>query len=380
MFILDHHNYVRQGLQNVNSNLYRGLKPEQIDIALNRSMNVEFDDRYLLKGIGGSFESTTKRLGELSALVVENHLLDIIVACTPSGDIERAYSGIPVKFRANLPRDFAIFDNIQARVYYNDCGVISYSIGDITNYSYSPIHMISNPKFLGNNTFTAVQLKLPSLTAIDITAGVGFPAWSDYEFPQDAEEFVKHFITRANVILAAASGDYNKYRLHWESYNGVFYSEHFIISSTLSLGSTSEAEIILTGMGSYLKSGFSILKYKYIHTPSNGDYKIPDYVLREHYGLERTLKNAFHRPNSDKVIITQHEKSFNFYTDETYFVADALLSYIRRPKRMSLSMNQGCELLPMLHTKVGDGAITYLKGAENHPGYQQMMVESTKGD
>jgi len=72
MFVLDMHNYVRQGVQNMNSNAFRGFSPEQIDILLNRAMITKFNERYLPDRKGVSFEADTKHLSELSSLVIEN--------------------------------------------------------------------------------------------------------------------------------------------------------------------------------------------------------------------------------------------------------------------------------------------------------------------
>jgi len=365
----------------MNSSTYRGYLPEQIDIALNRAMNVEFDERYLPKDIGGSFETSNKRLGELSSLVVENYPLAVIVACSTSGMPERVYnndSTRPVKFRTTLPSDFSILNRIQPKVYANDCGDITYAIISST-VSIAIIPFVTNPDVLGDNSFTGITINIPGDT-INIPSGIGYPSWSSYEFPQDAESFVQHFLIAANKELEEQGTPFDTYRIYWEAYNGRYYPGCFIVVSTTTLGTSDTVELILAGMSYTHKSNFTTMVYKSLDTLTNGNYKYALAELRSHHDIERLLMNTFHRPNSNKVLVTSHQKFIDIYTDETSILTDISITYIRRPKRISLSMNQGCELIASMHERICDLAISNIKAIESHAGYQHALIEEKKGD
>jgi len=236
---------------------------------------------------------------------------------------------------------------------------------------------------LGSATFTGVSLVTPT-GSITVDSGVGRPQWTDYEFPQDGEAFLSHLIEAANKKLID-TGD--PFKLYYESYNGIYKPGYILAVSDNVYSSPDTFSIVLTGTSNILTSEFTPMSYKKIYDgtdttklPANGYKMYTDYTFRKHYGLNRLLKNAFHRPNSSKVLVTGHEKSIDLYTDETFFIEEVLLSYIRRPNPISLALGQGCELNPILHEKICDLAIAYKKGSEMNPGYKEMAIESIRGE
>ena len=383
MFVLDMHNYVLEGLQNMNSNLYRGYESEEIDLFLNRAMSAYFDKHYLpLKNTQG-FEQSNKRYAELSSLVVDYYKDNAYIAQSSSGDIERVYnndSSIPTKFRLTLPDDYAILTRCRPRVFYNDCSDIEYTITS-TSVQIGTFTFITNPTTLGGSSISLIEYESNFTGSysgqIDPLAG-NLP-WASYNFPEDGDSFLKAFIIAANAEFDDQGLGIGMY---WEAYKGLYYPGKVIIVQEDN--QTGDVKFDLTGITNndiYEPIVDTPVTYKTLtETASSGSYKYARAEMRRHGEVEMLLANAFHGPNSEKVLYTEHQNFLDFYTDEGAIVKDVVISYIRKPKAISLSLNQGCELNDSTHAKICDLAIAHIKAINSHQNYQAMIIEAEKTD
>ena len=388
MFVLDMHNYVREGLQNMNSNLYRGYEQEQLDLFLNRAMDAYFDKHYLpLKNAQG-FEQSNKRYAELSSLEVDYYKDDAYVAWSSSYGYERVYNDDdtnPTKFRFTLPADYAILTSCRPRIFYNDCSDITYTITS-TPVRIGTFTFITNPTVLGGSNITLIEYVstftgawIGGVDSGQIDPPTGYPAWGDYYFPEDGEAFMRAFIIAANKKFDDEGINLGVY---WESYKGLFYPGKVII--VREDNRTGDIAFDLTGITNndiYEPDVNTAVSYKTItETASSGSYKYAKAEFRRHHEIEMLLQNAFHGPNSEKVLYTEHERFLDLYTDEESVVKDVAISYIRRPRPISLSLNQGCELNVSTHAKICDLAIAHIKAVNSHQNYQAMTIEAEKTD
>jgi hypothetical protein len=383
MFVLDMHNYVLEGLQNMNSNLYRGYESEEIDLFLNRAMSAYFDKHYLpLKNTQG-FEQSNKRYAELSSLVVDYYKDNAYIAQSSSGDIERVYnndSSIPTKFRLTLPDDYAILTRCRPRVFYNDCSDIEYTVTS-TSVQIGTFTFITNPATLGGSSISLIEYEsnFTGSYSDQIDPLAGNLPWASYNFPEDGDSFLKAFIIAANAEFDKEGLGVGVY---WEAYKGLYYPGKVIIVQENN--QSGDVKFDLTGITNndiYEPIVDTPATYKTLtETASSGSYKYARAEMRRHGEVEMLLANAFHGPNSEKVLYTEHQNFLDFYTDEGAIVKDVVISYIRKPKAISLSLNQGCELNDSTHAKICDLAIAHIKAINSHQNYQAMIIEAEKTD
>jgi hypothetical protein len=67
------------------------------------------------------------------------------------------------------------------------------------------------------------------------------------------------------------------------------------------------------------------------------------------------------------------------YSHPSYIVNKASITYVRKPARISLSLQRNCELAPEFHQQIVDRAIALAAGAVEQQGlYQTQTLENKK--
>jgi len=375
MLIIDMHNYIKQGLHRLNSRLFRGYEPEQIDLVLNRAQSVCFEERYgWLKGDG--IEMSRKNIGELSNIMVGHRSVNSFIAYDNS-NFEYVINDVPAKFKVVLPDDCYYVQNIEPRIYYNLCDDISWEAIKST-WAGAVISIDTDPDIIGASAIGGIQVYLDTtLAPITITRLVGYPDWADYNFPEDGDAFIDHLVKAVNKRI-----NDDGYTCVYEAYNGLFYPGYIIILKEGSglPGASVKARVVYTGTSYTSEENYSL--YDYYPTSSvdlsNGDYKYSVGNIRRHADRSVLLSNAFHKPRYSAMPVFVGERHADIFTDGTYVVTSATISYVRKPKQMSLSLNQNCELNASLHRKICDTAIEYLVAANSRNNFQQMVIETEK--
>lgn len=382
MYIVDMHNYVKQGLHRINSQIFRGYQSEQIDLVLNRAQDVVFEEEYSWLTDKEGVERSRRNIGNISNITVNNYNTTCILAydgTTPEYSID----GVPAKFKATLPPDCYYVQSVRPKIYYNPCGSITIGSYVSKGMAVSVIPFVTNPDTLGADLFTGVLLSLDgTIPVINVQRVIGYPAWTLYRFPEDGPGLAIH-LTKAMDIRAQA----HYFRAIYEGYKGLYYPGCILIlkdiqddpTATPTLpGSALAASMTLTGIAYVHTENYTTFSYYPIPTLSNGSEKYARGVIRRHQESEDILSNAFHKPNYDDIPVWVAEKHLNMYSDGTFMIQSAQISYIRRPRPMSLLLNQGCELSESLHRKICDNAITYLLAITSRQNYQQAVMEDEK--
>jgi hypothetical protein len=84
--------------------------------------------------------------------------------------------------------------------------------------------------------------------------------------------------------------------------------------------------------------------------------------IQENDQLYSALKeNTYYRTVSNEVATDQTFDYFINYRDESFIVTRMYYDYIRKPRTISLSLNQSCELADSTHNKIVDLAVEILK-------------------
>jgi hypothetical protein len=93
--------------------------------------------------------------------------------------------------------------------------------------------------------------------------------------------------------------------------------------------------------------------------------------------LYQGLQNSLYKTRETRPIVDQTGDYFIIYTSENFIVTRLAYDYIRKPKTISLVLNQTCELSPTLHNKLIDIAVEILRLDIKDPSYP-LTVQDTQ--
>lgn len=357
MLIQELHLQVLQRLQEVGSYKRSKFRSEEIDLALNKAMY-----RLLEEGVENQFQDSQINLSHVSALIHKNKISEVIQPQTTDKQYEEnlaapnAYSVIPpdlywlINGRVEAisdPLNCSTAPTLAKTDYYEYVAVV-------------PWPTESTPYFASTSVTSSVRGSLyTSPTAI--SAGFNDP--------------------KAKFVIVGDILD-TCYRLsptlqvYWERYRDTYYENSLIFVGSTSIGtitltSNSQVSAVTQTLGTYRaynRALISALASKTIHL-------IPVRANKE-AELYPTLKNSYYKSNLKEVVMDQTMDYFIFYPERSFIVTRFYYDYIRKPKTISLILNQGCELASTAHPKVVDLAVEILKLDTNSQSYPATVQDT----
>lgn len=331
--ILEMHTDIDLELNKINSNLYDIILPEEKDYFLNKAQERFVKDRYGAQSNpkGKGFEMSQKRIDDLRNLLVPNYYDKAYLLDQTDFDFN-------TKLRFYLPNDYWFLTSQRSKVYGNDCSTIV-----ISNNSQNVYYAIMDLSTERTNTNL---FKVYSPTDDVLIEGINYP------------------IEDINLFRIALVDDWNT---NWAGiYGWTFYIDNYYDIS-------SPGNIILVKTG----SAGSAIKYGYGETITT--VPITDYNTYQYYtatnGTEMIVPNKF--VQQDDIYAMQqdpfnysvmwspltiiHNNNIDVFIDKTKFIVKEIaISYIRRPKLMSLSLNQSCELAEHTHAEIIRDAVNLM--------------------
>jgi hypothetical protein len=82
------------------------------------------------------------------------------------------------------------------------------------------------------------------------------------------------------------------------------------------------------------------------------------------------LHTPYYKPSSLDIPVVLQRNALEVHTPENYIVNSVLLTYIRRPRKMSLSLNIGCDLDPSCHAQICDRTVQRIRERIGDPKLQ----------
>lgn len=381
MRVLDQHIYVRQGLQKINSNAFRNVKDEEVDLALCRGQDVFIEEHYLGMGRGSKslgYEQSQKRREDLSNLMIPHYVVTPFIAMNNVGVAERVLdsdTSIPIKYRVELADDHLILTGQRAKIFFNDCGTIEY-VSTSTSATICAIPVDTSDENIGSSTVTNITYSFGNGTYTgSVVEGVGYLAWSDYTFPQDGDYFIEHFVRRLNDTISSAHG----MNAYWEVYKDIFRPNSIIIVDSNGVHGYGKIYFDAFEMKNYTDTS-AYIYYTNTVTESSGSYKVRGLKMRRYNNIDTLLVNSHHKPNSNNILATEERSHLDIYTDGTFIPTEVTLNYIRKPNNISLALNKSCELRTHTHESICDYAISYLDDLMNKKIHSQRLIEELKID
>lgn len=368
------HLQVNQRYQEVASYKRDKFKPEEIDIALNKAMY-----RFLEKGVESSFQDTHINLSHVAALIQKNKFDDVYVPRS----YDPLYEGNSVLLGYTvLPPDYYWLVNARAEVAIDsvNCGATP-AADFIVQTEYTAVLPFVMP--------TAATTTPPYFAKVDIS--ILNPVDTPYVSPYDEESGIHtNFNSKKSkyVIIENIVEFFYKHptiKVYWERYRNVFYKDSFIfVSKTtnpqfvrMKTYDPNRTAINNTEFATFIQTDYSLYNRATLPAVPNVVTDIAPITIIKATDTYRVLKqNPFYKTRATNVIGELDHDYIRIYRDESFIVPRIHYDYIRKPRTISLALNQSCELADTTHDKIVDLAVEILRLDTKDPVYPQTVQDT----
>ncbi len=333
------HIYVTQGLQRQGAFKKDKQYPEAVDIALNKSQARIIKDRLIPDpNVPNKFEINQKFVSDIQNLIVLEKELTIVK------DTDRSYGVLPYDFSYLL-------------------GDSSYSVescveGYTTQTETKSERVISIP-------FVTQKSAAPYYTAIIVAVNTANKALNTAGYATKEE---KVYLIDNIIDLYKQLGQ----EVYWENYKNIYRSECFLL---ITKDLTLTTNISIDSSNPTLETiDNPVVVFK---TPLITGVRVVNRDIKADF-LANTLDSYYHKPIPTSPIAVMAGNNLFAYNSERFLVNRILVNYIRKPKAISLSLNQGSELADSVHEEICDLAVQLLKKQIEDPSYVA-EVQDNKG-
>lgn len=333
------HIYVEQGLQRQGAYKKDYQFDAAVDIALTKAQNRIVKDRIVAKDGSDTFELNAKYTSDIEALIYLNYPISLIKTAKPF--VVSGY--LPYNFAYLLGDSSMVLEDCQPEFTtpspflstLERCTILSFPNGSSSPY-YKQVVMGVNAASQTINTVGFVSL--------------------------EEKIYLVDYIVDAFVMMGVDA--------YWESYRGLFKPNSFILvskilSNTYGLaidGQAASQVIIDRAIDTYIALDTISTEV------TNRDLKAD---------LVRNAQQSTYQVTApDSPISVMNQGSLSIYTNKRFIASKVFIDYIRKPKRISLALGQGCELSDTLHEEVADLAIQLLKKQIEDPSYSQEVQDN----
>lgn len=350
MYIREQHIEVRQGLQKIASNRTRKLLDQEIDWLLNKNY-----ERFVRSKV------TPGKTGKGGFEILQDDL-DAIRPLVRRGVVLPAYLHDDRTVRCPLPGDYAYLTQDESVIKlspYQGANLLEpVSAG-------GTLHILSIP-LKKSQALAGPYYKQVSVT---INGNVVFDL-GQYALSRDA---VFNGFTAANEIYALPGYILKalidqKWDAYWEYYGGTYVPKNLIIVNNLPLtGSILVDGVTSPGIATtsnYRTSDFPQVSAKYEANRLTASNIVSSLLEVAFFGTQPEF------PISELV-----DKNLYVYTNKTFIVSNAVISYVRKPQRMSLILGTDCELADGYHQLICDLTVEYVKAMIADPNWQVKLQD-----
>ncbi len=317
--------------------------PQEVDAYLNKAMY-----RLLEKGVNRKFQDTEINLSHVTALLKKNKILEVIIPQTNDPMYEEHLD--------------SVYTTIPPDMYWLVNGRVE-TINDPLNCEVAPtlasttlqewVAVVPFPSPNGSSPY------YPSLQVTSTSAGTLYTAPSPISAGVTSTSSAYVFI---NDILEELYS-HATVRCYWERYRDIYYKNSFIFVSYSNLGTFS---ITATGVttSSAAQSATSYNKYNRAlisNITSKNVALYPVKVNEANFLYSSLRENVFYNTRQREVSCDQTQDYFTFYADDSFIVTRFYFDYIRKPRTISLLLNQSCELADTIHPKIVDLAVEIMR-------------------
>ncbi len=310
-----------------------------------------------LKQIG--FEDNTTRLSELREIITEVTFNPLIES------VKRQYN--------ILPWDYLTFLEAEGEVYYS-CTNTDLEFTTTTAPEYIATSSFKTSDF-GSPTSTPFSaVKLYKVIATVPTLIFSF---SDYS---DGLSDIDEIFTVKNKLIHEVN-KLSNIKAYWERYRDLYYPDRFIFVSTDATFASNAMRLDYTVTPSAVNTFVTTNYTKVLAGTEAFDTRDSFCRLISSEEVSHLLSNPFGTTSSSSPIISIIGDKLISYINKRFILKGLTLKYLRKPRRMSLPLNQSYEIQDIRALeKIIDMSVEYLLATVQSQGYQMMAAENMMKD
>lgn len=359
MNVFEMHISVNQRLQEIASYKRDKFKSEEIDLALNKGMN-----RLLEKGIDTKFQDAQINLSHVSALIKKNRVLEVIIPGTTEPVYEEGMDSV----YAMAPPDH--YWLVNARVE---------RLTDPLNCTTAPeLGTTTLPEWVAVVPFPAANASAPYFPALTVTSStLGTLYTAPTAITAGFQNRNSQYVLINNILERLYP--HPTLRVYWERYRDTYYQNSLIFVRSSTAGTITISGTGLTPSAvAMTQSSYTIYNRALIANLESVTVGLSPVKVQEEDTLYSALKqNSFYNTRKEEISMDQTYDYFLLYRDESFLITRAYIDYIRKPRTISLLLNQNCELADNVHHKIVDLAVEILRLDTKDGAYPQ-TVEDTQ--
>jgi hypothetical protein len=375
------HLAVQQGVDKINSLQADVLLSQEIDIELNRSLVKFINTRYgknntYRKG----FEENQKRIDDLRSLVTEFEAITTFKGQLTDNIWVDTFS---------FPSNYMYLVSQQSKVISrNNCKKIQFTTTSINTDALKPYFTVGLSEFVCNNSSTIANSLVLFEDINDATAGQ-LTIWTNgngYTFPQDLGQVITDIVDNPPAGI----------EIYWEQFNTLSFPGQFIIlvntdviswfewdasigtvSTLAALDSTST--VLQTATGNNAISDYNEKRVA-IHPSTGLKTNTVGNTYVQHDDIFTLLHDPFNTTKPTDPLTTIRGNNIDIYTNAIFIIDAVKITYIRNPKKISLSLGIDCELPDHTHQTIVDMTISSILEGISDPRYKSHEAEVSKNE
>jgi hypothetical protein len=361
------HIAVQQGVDKINSHHSDLMLPEEIDLELNKNIQRFINQRFNSRGnkyqVG--FEESQKRIDDIRTLIVEQS-----VPCFFKGQV---FDGIFAE-TCEFPADYMHLINLKTLVRNQQCKTFCYDEAEIVIVSPQVTYYIGtghagclgypNPVF-NNFILFYEDENLASIPATVATTGV-----------TSASALIAWVTNPSNwigdITIVDAGGQNVVLTI-----NGASTPPH--------LGGTYAYTNLLGGEAICYSSAQVTRNAQYATkrtacSDTNTNTLVGQNKFTQHDDIFKLLSDPFNTTTYKSPLYTIRDSSLDIYTDDTFIVEAAKMTYLKRPATVDFGNTVNCDLPVSVHQEVVDMTVNTILEGISDPRYQSTNMEVLKSE
>lgn len=357
MTVFEQHLLFNQRVQEIASYKKKKFKPEEVDLLLNKAMF-----RLLEQGVNNKFQDDQLNLSHVRALIHKNKIEEVIIPATT----DKLYEENNPNYYAIVPPDFYWLINARVETIHKtyDCDSLP-SLGTTSKPEY--VSVVAFPSLGSPPYFSATSVSSSTLGSLytsptEITAGFD-SSRSKYVVVQN---IIEYFYRKYTTI-----------KVYWERYRDVYYKDSFVFVGNVNIGTMTVTSGGQSRAVASTLTNYPIYNRALIGNLSAVTVEVTSTRISQGEELYSALKqNKYYNTRRIEPVLDQLQDFFVLYRDGSFIISRLYFDYIRKPRTISLTLNQDCELADTTHQRVVDLAVELAKLDTNNPGYPATVQDT----
>ena len=380
------HTAIQQGVDKINSLQADMLLQEEIDIELNKAMSRFLNTKYGKNNkYGQGFENSQKRIDDLRTLVKEYSAPTIY---------KEQYDNNHWIDQFRLPSDYLYLVNQRSELFLNNCDPIEFYVDDTspTSYFIMPVENLHNGTAMIDTLDVYADPGNIGLGTANIHTNGGA-----FVYPQDIQTYKDFLVNPGNWPAG--------FQLYFEEYGQLDFPNSIIIiidpiahpwfnwdSSITNSVSGSNLITSLVSMaggitdpeddanklvyGQYVENGLGAKRLAPVG--ATREYALNKFIQQD--DIFALLDDPFNTTKHTSPLTTIRGRYIDIYTSGIFIIDKLKITYIRKPKQISLSLAVGCELPEHTHQEIVDMTVGSILEGISDPRYKTQSIEVGKNE